>query len=61
MEMVEVDLLGPFPQSHTGNMYLLVTMDYFTKWDEAYPIPNMEVATVANMSTNKMFFLIFTT
>ena len=56
MQMVGVDLLGPFPRSHTGNMYLLVAMDYFTKWGEAYPIPNMEAATVANMLTNEMFF-----
>ena len=56
MQMVGVDLLGPIPQSHTGNMYLLVTMDYFTKWGEAYPITNMEAATVANMLTNEIFF-----
>ena len=42
MQMVGVDLFGPFPQSHTGNMYLLVAMDYLTKWGEAYPIRNME-------------------
>ena len=37
-------------------MYLLAAMDYFTKWGEAYPIPNMEAATVANMLTTEMFF-----
>ena len=56
MQMVEVDLLGLFSQSHTDNMYLFVEMDYFTKLGEAYPIPNMEATTVANVLTNEMFF-----
>ena len=43
MQLVAVDLLGPFPTSKNGNNYLLVAMDYFTKWGEAYPIPNMEL------------------
>lgn len=53
MQIVGVDLLGPFPQSHSGNRYLL---DYFTKWAEAYPVRNMEANTVANVLTNELFF-----
>ena len=30
--------------------------DYFTKWSEAYPLPNMEAVTVAAALTNEMFF-----
>ena len=56
MQMVGVDLLGPFPRSPTGNIYLVVAVDYFTKWAEAYPVPNMEATTVANVLTNEMFF-----
>ena len=56
MQMIGVDLLGLFARNHTGNMYLLVAMDYFTKWGEAYPIPNMKATTVANVLTNEMFF-----
>ena len=56
MQMVAVDLLGPFPSSPTGNKYLLVAMDYFTKWGEAYPVPNMEAITVATKLVNEMFF-----
>ena len=56
MQLVPVDLLGPFPTSKNGNNYLLVAMDYFTKWGEAYPIPNMEATTVAHTLTNEMFF-----
>jgi hypothetical protein len=29
------------------NQYLLITMDYFTKWPEANTIPSEEASTVA--------------
>ena len=47
--------LDPFPISPLGNKYLLVAMDYFTKWAEAYPVANMEAVTVATVLTNEMF------
>ena len=56
MQLVAVDLLGPFPQSPAGNSYILVAANYFTKWSEAYPLPNMEAVTVAAALTNEMFF-----
>ena len=28
------DVAGPFPVSNTGNRYILVVMDYFSKWPE---------------------------
>ena len=53
MQLVAVDLVGRLPWSPTGNSYILVTADYFTKWCEAYPLANMEAATVAD---NELFF-----
>jgi transposase InsO family protein len=47
MERVVMDLLGPLPESRRGNKYLLVVSDYFTRWVEAYPLPNSEAITVA--------------
>ena len=42
MEKVALDIMGPLPRSNRGNRYLLVLSDYFTKWVEAYAIPNQE-------------------
>ncbi|GFW13804.1 hypothetical protein TNCV_1670201 [Trichonephila clavipes] len=38
-ERIAFDILGPLPRTASGNKYLLVVMDYFTKWPEVYPIP----------------------
>lgn len=38
MERVAVDVLGLLPESEQGNKYLLIVVDYFTKWTEAFPI-----------------------
>jgi hypothetical protein len=48
-ERVALDLMGPFPLSTRGNRYVLVVTDQFTKWMEAYPIPNIEAKTVASV------------
>jgi hypothetical protein len=39
-ESMAIDVAGPFPWSSQGNCYLLIAMDYFTKWPEAYTIPD---------------------
>ena len=33
-ELIETDVAGPFPVSNGGNRYVLVVMDYFSKWPE---------------------------
>ena len=56
MQIVATDILGPLPLTPNGNSYLLVAADYFTRWVEAYPIPNQEATTVASKLTNELFF-----
>ncbi|XP_070172331.1 protein NYNRIN-like [Polyergus mexicanus] len=46
-ERMQMDILGPFPTSSTGNKYLLVVSDCFTKWVEAFPLKNFRANTVA--------------
>ncbi|KAK3742155.1 hypothetical protein QZH41_007827 [Actinostola sp. cb2023] len=47
LERVALDVLGPLPESESSNKYILVVSDYFSKWTEAYAIPNQEAVTVA--------------
>ena len=55
MERVGVDILGPLPVTDRGNRYLLVAMDYFTKWPEAIPIANQEATTIAEALVSNFF------
>ena len=56
LQIVAVDILGPLPESDNRNSYIMVVGDYFTKWMEAYAIPNMEAKTVATKLTDEFFF-----
>lgn len=47
-ERVAMDIIGPLPTSNRGNRYLLVAMDYFSKWPEAYPISSQDAVTIAD-------------
>ena len=55
MRLVVADILEPLPESDAGNSYIVVVGDYFTRWMEAYPIPNQEAATVAKKMTDEFF------
>ena len=44
-EHINIDIAGPFPSSN-GNTYVLVCIDPFTRWIEAFPMPNMSTASV---------------
>ncbi|XP_039453944.1 LOW QUALITY PROTEIN: uncharacterized protein LOC120432803 [Oreochromis aureus] len=55
MERVGVDILGPFPTTDQGNHYVLIAMDYFTKWPEAYAVPDQSAVTTAERLVNEMF------
>ena len=55
MQMVATDIMGPLPPSKHGNRYILVVSDYFTRWVEAYAIPNQEATTIAHKLVNNMF------
>ncbi|CAF4895233.1 unnamed protein product [Pieris macdunnoughi] len=54
-ERIAVDIAGPFPLTEKGNKYIMVVMDYFTKWPEVFAIPNQEAVTVAEILVNDVF------
>jgi hypothetical protein len=55
-ERIVIDVAGPFPRSDQGNRCILISMDYFTKWPEAYAIPHQEASTVGEVLVNKFFY-----
>jgi len=48
-EKLHFDLTGPHPDSHRGSVYILTCIDPFSKWAEAFPIPNKETTMVARV------------
>jgi hypothetical protein len=42
----ELDLLGPLPPAQGNLRYVVVTVEYFSKWIEAKPLATITLATV---------------
>ncbi|KAL0159895.1 hypothetical protein M9458_043620, partial [Cirrhinus mrigala] len=45
LQQLGVDILGPFPVTEAGNHFVLVAMDYFTKWPEGFAVPDQSAST----------------
>ncbi|XP_061436491.1 LOW QUALITY PROTEIN: uncharacterized protein LOC133361583 [Lethenteron reissneri] len=45
--LTQIDLQGPFPRSHRGNRYILVAVEYFTRYPVAVAIPDKTALMVA--------------
>ena len=48
LDRLDTDILGPLPTSDSGNKYILLVQDQFTKWTECYAIPDQTAETVAH-------------
>nr|GEW31268.1 reverse transcriptase domain-containing protein [Tanacetum cinerariifolium] len=46
-EVLGIDFIGPFPSSR-GNKYILVAVDYLSKWVEAKALPTNDARVVVN-------------
>ena len=42
-----MDILGPFPLVSARRKFLLIAIDYFTKWNEAKPLAKITTKKVA--------------
>jgi len=55
MDLVTMDILSGLPTAADGSKYLLVAVDAFTKWVEAYPLQDQEASTCITAVYNGMF------
>ena len=53
MDRIGIDVIGPLPRSNKNNQYILVVGDHFTRWMEAYPLPNQHAQEVAKKLVNE--------
>jgi len=43
-----LDIIGPLPETSSGNQCIIVSVDYFTKWVEAQPLSTITSRDVVN-------------
>ena len=55
-----IDFVGPFPSSF-GNEYILVVVDYVSKWVKAVATPHNDAKTVVKFLKKKHLFTIWGT
>lgn len=55
-ERIFIDIVGPFPQSHSGNRYILTIQDDLTKFLCAYPLVDKSANGVARCLVENFFF-----
>ena len=52
---VPMDFMGPIRETVHGNWYILVLMDHFSKWCEAFHTKDQKASTVADILLQKVF------
>lgn len=53
--MLGVDLMGPFPKSSQQKEYILVVVDYGSKWVELFPLRSQKNPIIANILIKDFF------
>ena len=51
-DCVALDCLGPFPVTTSNNRYIVVFSDYLTRYPEAFAVPTIDAATIADLLVN---------
>jgi len=50
-----IDLIGPHPRSERGHVYILICVDAFTKWAEAFPLRSKKAEPIAKVLVEQVF------
>lgn len=56
-QLISADLLGPYPRSKNGNQYLLVIVDWFTKFVLIHPLVKATSKSIIKYIENQVFLL----
>ncbi|CAF1350909.1 unnamed protein product [Rotaria sp. Silwood1] len=51
---IGVDIMGPFSITQRQKQYLLVVVDYFTRWVELFPLKTTTSSDIANILVNEI-------
>ena len=54
-ERIAMNIMGPLPKTGSNSKYILVVIDYFTKWPEAFALTDESATTVARVFINDIF------
>lgn len=54
-QLISADLLGPYPRSRNGNQYLLVVVDWFTKFPLVHPMSKPTSKSIVKFLENHVF------
>lgn len=56
-QLISMDLLGPYPRSKQGNQYLLVIVDWFTKYVLVHPLSKATTKAIIKFLENNVFLI----
>jgi hypothetical protein len=49
LQRMAIDIAGPFHPTHDGNQYIIIVMDYFTKWACLKAMPKHDAKVCQNV------------
>ncbi|KAM4616300.1 gypsy retrotransposon integrase-like protein 1 isoform 2-T2 [Polymixia lowei] len=54
-DIVGIDIIGPFPETQQGNTSVILIVDYFSKWVEAFPVPKKDIISVTRCISKSIY------
>ena len=54
-QRIGIDFVGPLPVTERGNKFILVVIDYFTRWCEAFAMSTMDAGSTAHILVTQVF------
>lgn len=52
---IALDMVGPLPQTLSGNKYIVTFIDLYTGWPMAFPVPDKSAENIVHLIINEIF------